>query len=369
MKYSKLIIILIFLFIFLIFTNCNDSEFNKLQKRISSKKQDNLNFIKYSKMNLEKYNAGFFSIEKPSNWNIVTAGSCSTFSFLIRDSKSSLNQVFYFGAVGPIYLSMQQKQIDGNYMRMGGYRIAWYEMPVVNPFTPENFLLKWNRIANTNIAKKFMIGLPQLKQINIISSKRVNTIIQGGTTKIIRALFVKNGKVGEGLFSITLAPTLPFTGGPGAGNGYGFMITGVTASKKYFKYMQNSLLKSIKSFYINNSYVQNCMRIQNQSYAAVLKAGNTLRESSDMIMNSWEKRNKSYDIMAEKRSDAILGKERLYNPDTDEVFEFNNGFYDNYNLNKNSYNLNNLVPIPKNNYKLWNTAPVNGYKHIKRENN
>ena len=41
--------------------------------------------------------------------------------------------------------------------------------------------------------------------------------------------------------------------------------------------------------------------------------------------------------MAEKRSDAMLGKERLYDPGTGEVYEFQNGFYDQYRLNPQEY--------------------------------
>src|SRR4030042_6343844 len=47
-------------------------------------------------LNLEDYNGGFFSIKKPAGWDLVTAGSCSTFAFCIKDREHPTNQIFYF---------------------------------------------------------------------------------------------------------------------------------------------------------------------------------------------------------------------------------------------------------------------------------
>lgn len=51
---------------------------------------------------------------------------------------------------------------------------------------------------------------------------------------------------------------------------------------------------------------------------------------TDGIMDSWEKRNKSYDIMSQKQSDAALGYERVYDTETNEVYKAYNGFTDDY---------------------------------------
>ena len=49
-----------------------------------------------------------------------------------------------------------------------------------------------------------------------------------------------------------------------------------------------------------------------------------------MIMDSWNKRNASYDIISQKRSDATLGYERVYNTETGDVYKAYNGFTDEY---------------------------------------
>ena len=51
---------------------------------------------------------------------------------------------------------------------------------------------------------------------------------------------------------------------------------------------------------------------------------------SDMIMDSWNKRNNSYDIISQKQSDATLGYDRVYDVETGDVYRAYNGFSDNY---------------------------------------
>ncbi|MHC1600669.1 MAG: hypothetical protein ACXQS5_07660, partial [Candidatus Methanospirareceae archaeon] len=265
-------------------------------------------------LTLESFNGGFFSINKPQGWNIFTAGACSDFAFLIRDDQEPLRQIFYFGEVGPVYMSEEQKQIDYEYMSMGGYPVPYIEMPVVDPLTPGNFLSQFHLITQTSIAQSFMPQAPKLENFQVISAIAQPSFITGGETELVRGIFVQDGKVAEGLFLVTVVPVLPSTGGPGGDLAYGFQVTGITSPKQEFRYLENSLAASLQSFTVSQSYVDNCLRQQAQTYAGILKAGKALSESSDIIMDGWENRNKVDDIVSEKRSDAILGKERVYNP-------------------------------------------------------
>jgi len=318
-----------------------------------------------AKLSLESFNGGFFSIDKPRGWKVITAGACAGFAFLIRDPSEPLRQIFFFGEVGPVYLSEQQKQIDYQYMNMGGYPVTWIEMPVVNPLTPDNFLAQFHLIARTQVAQSFMPQCPKLENLQVISEVTQPSPISGGSTELIRALFTQGGNLGEGLFLVTVAPVLPFTGGPGGGLGYGFSITGITAPKREFQNIENILVKSVGSYTISQSYVSNCLRQQANTYAGILKAGKTLSEASDIIVQGWENRNKIDDILSEKYSDVTLGRERLYDPNTGEVYEFENGFHDKYQLDQNRYEMNNLQPLPGDNHDLWMKAPLDGYKHLR----
>jgi hypothetical protein len=320
--------------------------------------------LKYE-LTLESFNGGFFSINKPQGWNLYPAGSCSDFAFLIRDDQEPLRQIFFFGEVGPVYMSEEQKQIDYEYMSMGGYPIPYIEMPVVDPLTPENFLSQFHLIAQTSIAQSFMPQAPPLEHFEVISATKQSSLMSGGTTELVRGIFVQDGKVAEGLFLVTVAPVLPAMGGPGGDIAYGFQVMGITSPKQEFKYTENTLAASLQSFTISQSYVDNCLRQQAQTYGAILEAGKTLSEASDIIMDGWESRNKVDDIISEKRSDAILSKERVYDPETGNVYEFETGFYDNYNINRDQYEMSNLQQLPDDSWDLWTAAPLDGGQYIR----
>ena len=83
-----------------------------------------------------------------------------------------------------------------------------------------------------------------------------------------------------------------------------------------------------------------------------------------MIMDGWQRRNRSDDIMAAKRSDAILSRERLYDPGSGKVYEFENGFYDKYKLNPQQYRLNNLQQLPNDHHDLWTAPTLDGPRHL-----
>jgi hypothetical protein len=146
---------------------------------------------------------------------------------------------------------------------MYGYPIAWIEMPVISPLTPTNFLDQFHLIAQTQTAQNFIPQCPKLENLQIISAVPQHSPITGGGTELIRALFTEDGNLGEGLFLVTVAPFMPFMGGAGGGNAYGILITGITAPKREFRNIENILVKSVESFTLSESYVSNCLHINN----------------------------------------------------------------------------------------------------------
>lgn len=314
---------------------------------------------------LETYDAGFFTIQKPAGWQVYVAGQCSTLAFLIQDPNQPLRRCFMFSEIGPFYINKMQKTIDLQYMNSGGYPIAWIEMPVVDPLTPENFLAHFKDIADTQIARQFMPAVPRLDNIQIVSSGAQPSPYGGNLqTSLMRAVYEEKGAAGEGLFLVSVGPFVPFTNMPGGGNAFALSFTGISAPQDEFASLQASLLSCVRSFNLNPQYVQDCLRQQEKTGEALLKAGKTLSETADIIMDGWEKRNQADDIIAAKRSDAILGNERLYDPDTGQVYEFENGFYDKYNPERQNYKLFNLQPLPDDDHALWTAPAMDGYRAL-----
>jgi len=311
-----------------------------------------------------RFDGGFFTIAKPRDWKMVTAGSCSEFAFFLYDPDEPLRQVFYFGQAGPVYAHPLQRAIDQGYAAMGGYPSPWLDMPLVSPFTAAGFLEAFPTLLASELARTFMPTGPRMDEVMIVLSQPTASAIPGGEAALLRAVVRIGGRVAEGLFSVTTATLLPFSGSPGGGIGVGFLITGITAPKEEFAGIVDDLVACVESFTIEESYARDCIAQQQETYQGILQAGKTLSETSDLIMEGWENRNQTHDVLSEKRSDAILGRERMYDPDTGRVYEFDLGFQDRYETHREDYRLQNLEPLPDDAYDLWMTAPLDGEQHL-----
>jgi len=175
---------------------------------------------------------------------------------------------------------------------------------------------------------------------------------------------LNQNELAEGLFYVAIMPLIGNIGGPGVNIGFGNSIIGIAALHSEFAVLEPELIAIIKSTTLSQNYVANCLRQQQQTAQDVRNIGKTLSETSDIIMQGWENRNRTDDILSQQRSDAILGRERLYDPSTGQVYEFDNGFYDAYNLNRHTYFMNNLQPLPNDNYELWMAPALNGPQNL-----
>lgn len=307
-----------------------------------------------------QYDAGPFTIEIPQGWQVETGGQCATLAFVVRDPGNPLNQFFFFSNVGPVYLSQQKKMFDQQYVNSGGYDIAWLDMPVVMPLTPDNFMKSWQYIVSSRIGRGFMRHLPTLTDFQPIDEQRASNslMVPGSDYKLIRGLFQEKGRPGQGMFSLGTVPQTY------AGLGFGVFVAGVITDHRSFQALIGPLSRCLDSFYLKESYAQDCRRMQAQQFEAMLQVGRTLSETSDIITRGWQNRSQTSDILSEKWSDTILGKERLYDPDSGEVYEFDQGFYDRYRLNTAQYNRPSLIPLPDGNAALWGKAPLNGNARV-----
>jgi len=294
------------------------------------------------------------SINIPVGWNIYTGGECPTRSFLVRDPNSELKQLFYFSEAGPVYTGEEMKENDKSYMEMGGSDVIWYESPVVNPLTAENFLINFGALAQTPFFQKAFPEVPILGGVEIISSESIeNNMPYVVDEKLIRAEFVQNVSACEGYFHIVTANVIDL--------GYGAMFIGVTAPRGLLDLIVPSLTESIKSFEVKNYYVDSCIEAQNKAVAGILEAGRILESSSDTIIEVWENKLRSEERMSEQMNDTILGRSRLYNPETDEVYGITPEFYGYYTVHSSEFEMNYLEEVPDD---KWGYAPLNGAEHI-----
>lgn len=313
---------------------------------------------------LEHHDGGFFSIDKPSGWQVLTAGSCTTFAFLLRNPADPLQQIFYFGTVGPVYTCQEQKDLDAWYVSQGGFPHTWMDAPVVDPLTPENFLAHWPDIAGMEAASSFMPAFPHLEDLGLVCCVGQPTMLPGAASGNARGLFGQSGKVGEGMFLATVKELFPYTATPGGGTAYGHFICGVTSEKGDFQDLASGLVASLNTFQMSSSYVEDCQQQSQEIWGAVAAAGQTLSEASDIIWEGWTDRTQTQDIMAEQWSDAYREVERVYDPDTGTVYEVPAGWYEAYDLDRDAYDMSGLQPMPDDSWEIWMQGVLDGLSQI-----
>lgn len=309
-----------------------------------------------------RFNGHFFSIDVPVGWEIHVGGHCSLFSFVLRDPSRPARQVFYFGSIGPLTLSQQQRAIDQWYVQAGGYPMAHLEFPVLEPATTMNFMALWPAIAQTQIMANFLPARPMLRDFMPTAEVQIETPMAqfGGIAGLIRGLLVEGNELAEGLFSVTLVPELGFMNGPGGHTGRGISFTGITAPKREFAALEPQLARIAGSLAITQDYVQQCLAQSQAQWEGAQRVGETLRETTEIVNGWWDARQPIEDIRIEQRADGILGVERMYDPDTHQVYEFPDGFSDAYQLDPGRYKLDNLQSLPADDHGLWTQAPLDG---------
>lgn len=327
------------------------SKDNKKAATIANTEKYNL------KLELEKYSLpGVFSLDKPKGWKVYKAGDYSTIAFLTRDENEPLRQAFMFGNIGIFYVNTNQKNTEVNYQKNGGYRIAWIDMPVVSPYNGTTFFKNFYSILNSQIGKGFLdaanMPIPSgFQQIEIVSEEKIAPLFPGMNTVLVRALLVNNGKSAQGMFTLS-------TYSDAYGHGSAYMVAGVTAPVNEYISVKDTLLATIKSFKMEDAYVNKGVSTINENGERFKQISQSISETSDIITKGWNERNKSSDVTMAKKSDQIMGVERVYDDASGEVYEVENGFYNYYNTHKDQYTQQDIQPLPDTNYDLWGKAPI-----------
>ena len=178
---------------------------------------------------------------------------------------------------------------------------------------------------------------------------------------ILRATFTNDkGELNQGLFTAAIKSAGSYMVSENIFNIFGpqidvwplvvYNIVYMSAPDEEFVNWQPILDKCLASISFSQKFLDGFNSEENSVLATVQANQKVYDQMSDMIMDSWEKRNNSYDIISQKQSDATLGYERVYNTDTGEIYKAYNGFTDDYDGTK-------YQPITDDMYNL----PTSGY--------
>lgn len=299
---------------------------------------------------------GVFTMQIPKGWRVYKTGEYNTLAYIVRDESQPLRQLFFFSEIGLFYVSSQQKAFEIDYMKNNGYLIQWIDMPVVEPFDGTTFFNNLATIFNTQIGQSFlsMGGMPLptgIDQFEAISEVSVQSIYANVPAVLLRGLLVKDQKIAQGLFSASGVED-------GQGHATALLVTGISAPIEEFSALQETLLTSLKSFTLDEDYVRQGMNMLQENGERLASISQTLSQTSDIVSKGWTTRQPADDVRIQKNSDGVLGVERVYDPNTGDVYEVNNGFYDYYQTHQADYPLKNLQPLGDQDYPLWEKAPL-----------
>ena len=197
----------------------------------------------------------------------------------------------------------------------------------------EGFYKIFNDLGTLNNTNTFTF--PTLTDFTVIDNLGKASL--GGD--MLRATFKDvNGKEGEGIFTAYVYDVGSYYVSENIISGKQIDIQYlnvydaifITAPKDEFIDWQDTLNTICSSLKFTDTFINGF----NQQQDAVMKNFQHIRaignEISDGIMDSWNKRNTSFDIMSQKQSDATLGYERVYDTETNEIYKAYNGFTDDY---------------------------------------
>ena len=282
-----------------------------------------------SKIELEDYNTNEFSIKKPRGWKVDTLGDYIHYTIKVYNPENPTYQFFINLKTEGYNKSQEAKDWQQKYYPNN----VFAKTAVIEDKSTEGFYKIFNEQGALNNTALFTF--PTLTDFTVIEN--LGKDLLGGD--ILRASFKdENGKDAEGLFTAYVYDAGPYYV-------YENIISGkqidiyflsvydaifYTAPKDDFVDWEGVLNEIASSLEFTDSFMDGF----NKEQDAVMKTFQNIRkvcnEITDGIMDSWEKRSASYDIMSQKQSDAILGYERVYDTETNEIYKAYNGFTDDY---------------------------------------
>ena len=295
----------------------------------------------------EKYETADFSITIPKGWTVTTGGTNIYHSIRICDPSEPLNQMFILLKADILLHSQAGKTAWQQNYNMGNTKAALFaKAPVLENPSTEGFFKIFSQYTDfVSEAEPDYYGyvFPRFDGFTVTdryaSTSSMKSVSMGD--ELLRATFTDNGKNGEGMFAADVVDfgSYMISGGnvvnyqlQAVDGGYymAYNIVAITAVKDTFIEWESVLTECMKTLQYSDSFVSAANRASDEKVALAKQISQNFNQTMDAMMSSWENRNKSQDIISQKQSDAILGYERVYDTETNEIYKATNGFTDVY---------------------------------------
>ena len=287
----------------------------------------------------EKYDNGLVSFMIPKGWRVdVAPVDYIHYSFRAYDPNNK-DYMFIFGLKLEGFLKSEKARST----YAGLYPDAVFsKLAAIDPQTTEGFYKVWNH--NAKLCNEIDIKyeyFPYLNDFTVVDNLGSNPL--GGD--VLRATFKNSeGKAMQGLFTANVKSIGTYYINTDIFNLFSekvdvsplnvYNINMMMTPDAEFNNWQQILDNCISTIEFSSTFVSGFNK-EESTLVSTIQANQKVYDSiSDMIMDSWEKRNNSYDIISQKQSDATLGYERVYDTETGEIYKAYNGFTDDYSGNR-----------------------------------
>ena len=294
----------------------------------------------------EEYSCEDFSMTIPKGWTVTSGGANMLHSIRVYDPNEPLNQMFVLLKADCLLHSQEGKKAWEYNYQIGSAQAAMFAAaPVLKNPSTEGFFQIFSKYAKfiTKMESSYAgYTFPTFDDFTVTERFDSTSSLKNQALgdELLRADFTADGKAGEGMFAASVVDFGSFSIAAGF-NGYmleetdggyysAYNVMAATAAKDTFIEWESLLTECMKSLQYSDSFVSATNQSSNEQVALAQQISANFNATMDGIMDSWERRSKSQDIMSQKQSDATLGYERVYDTETNEVYRATNGFTDVY---------------------------------------
>ena len=265
----------------------------------------------------QDFNNGLVSMKIPKGW-VVGVGKTDFihYTFMAYNPANPDYKIFFNMKTEGYFKTPQMKAFYSKHYPTSPLA----KLPAINPQTTDAFYRVYTSAFNLN-QNIFPFKVPVIKNFKPIQT--IGKSITGGS--ILRGTYQnENGKTLEGIFTATIKE---------------FPIPPIVLLNVYntvfFTVPENELVDwlpvlnyCVGTINFSKSYMEGFYREEGQVVANSQAIQAICNQTSDIITSGWKERQKTYDILSQKRSDATMGYERVRDTDTGEIYKATVGFTD-----------------------------------------
>lgn len=270
--------------------------------------------------------SGFFTMNVPLGWRVKTGlkpdGKIDLISYAITvyDPKRPERELYFC-----LNNAYGLKSVEAR---------NWY----IRNYGPANMSSKMPVLPELSTAGYFAAMGPLFGYRQFTVLERIKRSALGGEV-VVAECTAASGRRVQGLYHAAVSsmkqmvqrnPFQPTAGMLDVGVVTEFSIISETAPKEEFLDWQPVLDRCLASIVFSASF----HKLRRDAWARIIGTSRYIMQTGDqvrgMIMDSYRRRNATYDVLSQKRSDATLGYERVQDTETGEYYRAENGFTDWY---------------------------------------